>query len=212
MTEPTREQLLDPAFWEAHAPKGAQARIDNDWHTWDAGGMEYVWNGAEWLSEGADSWPLCSYTDDSVMYEVVVPRPTPSFTDEKGDTYVMRADEAPSPRSGYPLPPVGTSNVNSSLHVTGISPQVDIWEVIAHRDNEAVVYAPACDANGTDQAEVYLLTADEFVSEALVRLKDAMAEALVRMEVRYTDGQFELFPGPVVDDLLARFDIAPKQT
>ncbi|BES72219.1 hypothetical protein RE428_32370 [Marinobacter nanhaiticus D15-8W] len=83
-------------------------------------------------------------------------KPIKSAAEREKEETIKQAHEVKSD-----LPPVGTTNRNSDLYIDSINPQPHVWEVVAHRGGEAIVYIPA---DEDDESAAVMLTAKEFKS------------------------------------------------
>ncbi|WP_421921615.1 hypothetical protein [Marinobacter salarius] len=175
---PTDEQLKDPAWWDANAPKDAEAAYRHNF------GVQFLKmrRGVSFFAPNGD-W--CHFLNDSegfMRWNVAIPRPPESSAcgtcgeSPCGHYYEcppgMPKAQGAKPYINTGLPRVGANSENSGLVISCVTPQVKSWEVLATRKGEAVVYAPACEENGTDQAEVYLMSAAEFKDPIAEREKE----------------------------------------
>jgi len=180
MKAPTEQQLSDPAWWSEYAPEWAtsfgivgsvRSRI-----FYNVQFYQYFLQSERKLEFGLE------HTFSLHEVEILAVRPTkPIACGTCGESPCghynecppgMPKTEAAKPYSNTGLPRVGANSENSGLVISCVTPQVKSWEVLATRKGEAVVYAPACEENGTDQAEVYLMSAAEFKDPRAERERD----------------------------------------
>lgn len=172
MKAPTEQQLKDPAWWDSNcAPWAITLAIETD----ARGGFERIHQ-----RSGSDSSVIeVAHPDNDITLYHRPTKPEPCRVCEESPCGHynecppgMPKTETAKPYINTGLPRVGANSENSGLVITCVTPQVKSWEVLATRKGEAVVYAPACDENGTDQAEVYLMSAAEFKDPRAERERD----------------------------------------